>query len=210
MEFWQDWVIDKSFQILQELKKKYRFILIGGWAVYFLTRILKSKDIDIIVDFEELEKMKIEMNIGKTEFLRKYSAEIEGISIDIYVPYYSKLAIPVEEIKKHVLTIEGFSVPRGEIVLILKQQAEIERGKSVKGIKDRTDILSLLIFSSIDFDLYMKLLERYDVLHYRDRLKEIVKKSDVEFRYLGISNPRKKKKIKETLLRKLNQNPISP
>ena len=61
MEFWQNWVIDRSFRVLQELRKKYKFILIGGWAVYFLTKLLKSKDIDIIVDFVELERMKVEM-----------------------------------------------------------------------------------------------------------------------------------------------------
>ena len=81
MEFWQNWVIDKEVSCLTRAEKKYKFILIGGWAVYFLTKLLKSKDIDIIVDFGELERMKVEMRIEKTEFLKKYSCEIEGISM---------------------------------------------------------------------------------------------------------------------------------
>jgi hypothetical protein len=133
MEFWLPWVIDKSFQILQNLRKRYKFILIGGWAVYFLTKSLKSKDIDLIVDFEELEKMKLELKIGKTEFLRKYECEIEGVSIDIYVPFYSKLVIPPEEIKKNTMLVEGFRIPLPEILLILKQQAEMERKDTIKG-----------------------------------------------------------------------------
>lgn len=204
MEFWQNWVIDKSFSVLQELKKKYKFILIGGWAVYFLTKAIKSKDIDIVVDFEELEKMKLELKISKTTFLKKYACELEGISIDIYVPYYSKLALPLEEIKKSVLTIEGFKVPKPEIILILKQQAEIERRHSEKGLKDRVDLIALLWKSSIDFKKYKKLLEKYN-LNYRERLIEIVKQAKIEFEYLGIKNPREIKKIKKKIISEILQ-----
>jgi len=34
MEFWNEIMIDKSFRILKELRKKIDFILIGGWAVF--------------------------------------------------------------------------------------------------------------------------------------------------------------------------------
>jgi hypothetical protein len=203
MEFWQDWVIDKSFALLQSLRKKYRFILIGGWAVYFLTHTLKSKDIDIIVDYEELEKMKTELKIGKTEFLKKYSCEIEGISIDIYVPYYSKLAIPPEEIEKNTITIEGFRIPKPEILLILKQQAEMERKHSMKGEKDRVDILSLLLSGKIDFEKYRKFVEKFKLENYSKRLYEIISRARKEFEYLGIKNPREIKKLKEILLKDL-------
>lgn len=50
MEFWNDIAIDKSFKILQELRKEFDFVLIGGWGVYFLTKAVKSKDIDMMVD----------------------------------------------------------------------------------------------------------------------------------------------------------------
>ena len=54
MEYYQNIITAKSFQILQALKRQYDFILIGGWAVFLYTRTLKSKDIDIIVDYPAL------------------------------------------------------------------------------------------------------------------------------------------------------------
>lgn len=48
-DFYQRFLTDKSFSILTELKKRLKFILIGGWAVYFYTKSLKSKDIVILL-----------------------------------------------------------------------------------------------------------------------------------------------------------------
>jgi len=53
-EFWHNLITEKSFHLLQEFKKDFDFVLIGGWAVYLYTDSLKSKDIDIIVDLETL------------------------------------------------------------------------------------------------------------------------------------------------------------
>jgi hypothetical protein len=160
VEFWNEIIIDKSFKILQELKKKIDFVLIGGWAVYFLTKSIKSKDIDIIVDFENLSKIKSEMDLKKTDFLKKYEGEVEGVSIDIYVPYYSKFAIPVEEILKNTIRVESFKIPRPEILLILKQQAELERKNSVKGQKDRVDIICLAKIGEFDWKYYKRLVKK--------------------------------------------------
>ena len=45
-EFYQDLITQKSFEALQNLKREFDFILIGGWAVFLYTKDLKSKDID--------------------------------------------------------------------------------------------------------------------------------------------------------------------
>ena len=50
-EFYHELITEKSFKILQDLRKKIKFILIGGWAVFLYARTLKSKDIDIIIDY---------------------------------------------------------------------------------------------------------------------------------------------------------------
>ncbi len=201
MEFWNEIAIDRSFKLLQALKKKIDFILIGGWAVYFLTKAIKSKDIDIIVDFENLSKLKYEFDIKKTEFLKKYECEIEGTSIDIYVQYYSEFSLPIEEIVKNTLKIESFEIPKPEILLILKQQAEMERKDSVKGQKDRVDIICLAKSGMIDWKFYDKLIEKFDLKDYKKRLKEIVRSARKEFEYLGITNLREIKKIKEKILK---------
>lgn len=41
MRFWNDAIIEKSWDVLQTLKKRYDFILIGGWAVYLYTNAMK-------------------------------------------------------------------------------------------------------------------------------------------------------------------------
>ena len=50
-EFWHNLITEKSFGLLQNLRKQFDFILIGGWAVYLYTQSLKSKDIDIYIPF---------------------------------------------------------------------------------------------------------------------------------------------------------------
>jgi hypothetical protein len=77
-----------------------------------------------------------------------------------------------------------------EVLLILKQAAEVERAGSVKGLKDRIDILALLIYSEIDFNTYLSLVKKYSLSSYRERLKNLVETADREFKELGITNPR--------------------
>src|SRR3989344_4490106 len=97
-EYWNSLLTEKSWQILQDLRREYNFILIGGWAVYLFTKQQKSKDIDIVVGINELEKLK-GGGLGKNDNLKKYEIKKEEIDVDIYVEHYSKLAIPVEDIK---------------------------------------------------------------------------------------------------------------
>jgi hypothetical protein len=47
MGFWHSELVESSWSTLQQLKNRYEFILVGGWAVYLYTKALKSKDIDI-------------------------------------------------------------------------------------------------------------------------------------------------------------------
>jgi len=50
MEFWNNTLTEKSWKILQQLKKEnFDFVLIGGWAAYLWTKLHKSKDIDIVI-----------------------------------------------------------------------------------------------------------------------------------------------------------------
>ena len=73
----------------------------------------------------------------------------------MYVPYYSKFVLCFDCISKNTTVKQGMTVPRPEIVLILKQQAELERKESVKGQKDRVDILNILIKGGIDMRKYL-------------------------------------------------------
>lgn len=205
MEFWADRIVDKSWDVLLRLRTKYGFILIGGWAAYLHTKAIKSKDIDIVVDFETLEALQAEYDLKKNEHLKKYEIIADGISVDIYVPYFSRLPIPVEELHRYVVSVEGIQVLQPSALLILKQGAEKERSHSVKGQKDRTDVLNLLINGNVDLKEYYHLLDRYGLTGYRRRLITLVRNAEKEFSYLGIENPRKQKLLKKRFVERLRQ-----
>src|SRR3989344_4178938 len=200
MEFWNSLLTEKSWNILKDLKGKFDFILIGGWASYLWTKTHKSKDIDIIIDLKTLYKIKNEYKLIKNDRLKKYEIKFGEIDVDIYVPYYSKLSLPIEGLKNYFTVVEGFKVVTPEILLILKQGAELDRGNSVKGQKDRIDIMTLLFYSDINFKKYNEILKRYK-LDYIGELKKIIK----GFKDLKNLNTNAKdfKKIKNELLEKI-------
>jgi len=206
MEFWSSLLTEKSWNLLKELSKKdFNFIVIGGWAAYLWTKQHKSKDVDIIIpNFKDLEYLKKNYDLRKNDSLKKYEIKFEEIDVDIYVPYYSKLALPIEEIKSRITKIENMQVVSPEVLLILKQGAELERKDSVKGSKDRVDITTLLFFSEIDFKKYRILLRRYNLDHYLNRLLDIVNDFK-DINYLDL-NPREFKLKKIALLKNLRKN----
>lgn len=203
MEFWNSILTEKSWESLQDLQKKpFQFIVIGGWAAYLWTKQHKSKDLDIILpEFKDLDYLKKEYALKKNDTLKKYEIVFGEIDVDIYVPHYSKLGLPITEIVKHTTKIEGIQVVLPEILLILKQSAELDRRNSIKGRKDRVDIITLLLFTEINFSKYQGLLVQYHLEPYSSELKKII----LEFRdfdYVGL-NPRQYKPKKKELLGKL-------
>ena len=200
MEFWNESVTDRAWKVLIRLVNKFDPIVIGGWAAYLLTKTLKSKDIDVVVDFETLQKLKIDFGLKKNIHLKKYEAIVDEVSIDIYVPYFSKLAIPPEDLQKLSMRVEGIRIAKPEALLILKQQAELERKDSIKGLKDRVDILNILINSKVDFKKYHELIEKYKLEDYPRRLESIIRTAKKEFDYLGMRNLRKIRLMKKRLL----------
>src|SRR3989338_7272172 len=166
MDFWNNTLTEKSWNIMLGLKG-FDFVVIGGWAAYLWTKMHKSKDVDIVIkNFEDLDLLKKNYNLVKNDNLKKYEIKIEEIDIDIYVPFFSKLAIPVEDIANYTTKIQNFEVVKPEVLLILKQGAELDREKSVKGEKDRIDIATLLFNVEIDFKEYFNLLKKYKIEHF--------------------------------------------
>jgi len=196
-EYWNTLLTEKSWNILQDIKRKYDFILIGGWAAYLLAKQQKSKDIDIVVGIKELEKLKKE-NLIKNDRLKKYELKIEERDIDVYVEYYSQLTIPPEELKNHFIETQGFKVASPEALLVLKQGAYADRQNSVKGEKDKLDIISLLFFTGIGFKQYKAILAKYELEAFLGELKKILA-GFKGYDTLGMT-PREFKKKKEALL----------
>ncbi len=201
MQYYHDLITKKSFNVLKHFKQEYQFILIGGWAVFLYTKGLKSKDVDIILDYEELSRLKENFEVIKNERLKKYEIKIEGIDVDIYLPYFSNPGLPCQEIKKFTLTKENFTLPIPETLLILKQNAFLERKESPKGAKDKIDIFSLLLLESFDFSKYKNLLKKYHKEKLLLCLKELLKKT-FEIKELQISR-HKMAQLKKKILKEL-------
>jgi len=201
MEFWHSLITEKSFKVLQDLRRRFKFILIGGWAVFLYTKALKSKDIDLICEFKELEKIKDQIGIIKNERLKKYEAKTEDIDIDIYIPFYSDLGIPVKKIKDYTQNLEGFIVPKPEILLILKQKAYQERKGSTKGEKDKIDIISLLNKTEIDFTFYQKIFTENGLKDFENDLINLLTET-VEIKELNL-NQYQFSRLKKEWLKKL-------
>ncbi len=142
-------IVERSWAALQELRRRYQFVLIGGWAAWVHTRGAKSRDIDIVVDYPELARLRVDYQVRKNERLKKYEIKADGFDIDIYVPHYSTtLALPPEFVRQRAENREGFLVPDAETLLALKLGAWAERRGTPKGTKDQIDIQSLLPFTS--------------------------------------------------------------
>lgn len=173
-EFWHNLVTEKSYKLLQEIRKSFDFVLIGGWAIYFYIHGLKSKDIDIIVDLETLGKLKRKFDVYKNERLNKYEIKIDGIDIDIYVSYWSELGLPINKIIENTVSLEGFKLPSKEILLVLKLFVYFQRKTSLKGKKDLIDIISLLYFDNVNFELLNNILKDNNLSHLKNELQEIL------------------------------------
>jgi len=201
-QFWHNLITDKSFEELQNLRREVNFVLIGGWAIYFYTHQLKSKDIDIIVDMENLNRLKQKYNVYKNERLCKYEIKKENVDIDIYIPYWSNLGLKVESIMENTVSVEGFILPLKEILLILKLFAYSQRKNSLKGAKDIIDIISLLYYTEIDFVLFKNCIKDYNLLQLEKELREILN-SQFSVEELDI-NQKQYKDFKKKILAQLD------
>lgn len=144
MPYYHDLVTKKSWQELQQLVKTIDFTLLGGWAVYLYTQALKSKDIDILVDYDQLPMITKHYQLTKNARLHKYEAVKDPVQIDIYLPHFSQIGIPVEVLLQHTNTIQGFTTLQAPYLLALKLYTLRERGRTPKGRKDFLDVISLI------------------------------------------------------------------
>ena len=192
---WRDEVVERSWRVLGELRGFADFVLIGGWGVYFWTKKLKSRDIDVYIDQENFYRLQSELTqrgyaLKRNVRLLKFEALINDVEVDIYTPFMSKLVVPCSDVfeRKLYAVIEGFKVAFPEVLLLLKAQAAQDRWHAEKGLKDRVDIISLLKFADIKLDVLKQLLREYDTQNkLRDAITRAISESRIEYRYLGLA-----------------------
>ena len=129
-------------------------ILIGGWATFELVGGEISKDIDLIIFSDEV-RAKIGLRVSdlsKSDHHqgRKWRGIVDGIHIDIYLPYESqlgnKLRLRVEVLAEHTEPgfHKGWKLLTIEAHTITKMAALLDRPDSEKGLKDAGELLRLL------------------------------------------------------------------
>jgi len=80
----------------------------------------------------------------------------------------------LEKINSYTQNLKGFTVPKIEILLALKLYAYHERKNSIKGEKDKIDIISLLNTVDIDWILFKSISSRKII----NEIKEIITNQD--------------------------------
>lgn len=202
MAYYHNIITQKSWEELTKLGKTCNFVLIGGWAAYLYTKNLKSKDIDILIEYEELGKLREIYNVVKNERLKKYEARREEIQIDIYLPHFSTIGIPVEDLMKQTSSFEGFTLLKKEWLLALKIYVLGQRVRSAKGEKDFLDILSLFQ-TDIDTVKLVKIIKKYKL---ENAFKAFVEILDERNEALELDlNRHAYKKLKTIILHSLSQ-----
>lgn len=199
--FYHDIITQKSWEELTKLGKTCHFVLIGGWAAYLYTKNIKSKDIDILIEYEELGKLRKIYDVAKNERLKKYEARREEIQIDIYLPHYSVIGIPVEDLMKQTFSFEGFTLLKKEWLQALKIYVLSQRLRSAKGEKDFLDVLSLFQ-TDIDTAKLLKIIKKYKLESALKTFMEILNERNVALE-LDL-NRHKYKKLKTEILHHLN------
>lgn len=203
-EFWNSDITEASWNGLQRLSKEVGFVLIGGWAAYLYTRLQKSKDIDIVVDYSSLRVLEGAYRLSKNDRLRMYEIKLEKYDIDIYLPSYSALTVPPKDIlHEHHTSIEGFNVATAEALLALKLGAASDRGNSSKGQKDKIDILGILFYAGPDLQKLKAMLAEYGKPQYIELLRSTLAGFDLDsLSYLNL-NQNSFSKLKKRYLKEL-------
>jgi len=212
---WRDEIVDRAWSILIHLRGLSKFILIGGWAVYFWTRKLKSRDIDLCIDQDNFYRLQSELQkenvfISRDPRLRRYEARFGDVEVDIYTPFQSNLIIPIGAMfsNRWFANIEGHDVAVPEVLILLKLQSAKERWSSEKGLKDRVDLLSLLLYSDWKPELLRELAEKFNpTRELVNVLVRTVKESRVEYRYLDARYEREGRELREHLVQFLGSRP---
>lgn len=206
MEFWNSEITNDSWNELLVLSRTYNFILIGEWAIYLYTKLHKSRDIDIVVDYDQFWVLSKDFQLRKNPSVRRYEIKFRKFDIYIYTPFYSRLTVPVQDLINNFTIIENIKVSKIEELLILKLGAFDERVDSIKGQKDRLDIAGLVFYSSVDYARFTELLNKYEKRVYYKLLMNAVGNIDPRLlRYLNL-NESTYAKIKKKALEVINSN----
>lgn len=142
-------------------------VVLGGWATYLRTGLAKSHDIDVIVDYATLERLRSQLQLQSSRHVggQEFEANLEGVAVDIYPVYQSKLGqrlqFPVEVLLSQSEKIEQVKVLSAEAQFVAKMAALLDRSDTLPGEKDRQEMWALLSNEpGLNFKVVSRLFEQ--------------------------------------------------
>lgn len=150
---------ERSWGVYQEIHQTYPdAIVIGGWGSWLHNKAAKSHDIDIIVSPRDLSTIRETLELTESHHLGspKWCGTYEGIHLDVYVCYQSRLGqllkLPVEHLVEHRQLIDGYPTLNKEALLVAKAAARLDRPDTQPGRKDAEDMTIMLLEASDPWD----------------------------------------------------------
>jgi len=151
-EFYPEELTDQSRRVLDRVVAAAGdAILIGGWATWVRAGGPMSHDIDMIVGHDDLDALRghvDDLSTSTNVAGQKWRATLEGIHLDLYVPYQSRLGgvlqLRVEDLASRREQVDRWSVLAVPAHTSTKIAALLDRPDTMPGKKDRVEILSLL------------------------------------------------------------------
>ncbi len=150
---------ERSWEIYERLALRYPdAIVIGGWGTWLHVKAEKSHDIDLIVTFADMARLRSELEVTESSHIggRKWRSTFDGIHLDLYVPHQSelgdKLKMPVEALAPHVAAIDGHRTLSKEALIVAKSAARLDRPDTLPGKKDAVDMARIVLEASGEWD----------------------------------------------------------
>ncbi|HEX9889605.1 MAG TPA: hypothetical protein VGA69_09025 [Nitriliruptorales bacterium] len=142
-------------------------VLIGGWAIWVRTGGPMSHDIDLIVTHQQLATIaELGTDTSESHHLsgRKWRTTIDGIHLDLYVPYQSRLGqrlqLRIEHLATDVEIVDGWTVLDLPAHIASKLAALTDRPHTAPGIKDRYELAALILRDDADSTTTMTTLAK--------------------------------------------------
>jgi hypothetical protein len=187
-QFWNDESTKNSLAVLRKLTGKIDFVLIGGWAVNFYTKLQRSLDVDMAIDYKTLDFFR-EFGIEQYGELNiKYSI-IDSIYVDLFIDGFSdnELPFPVKDIMENYEVIDNIRVVERELLLLLKLCGYFRQDK-LKHQKDIVDVVGLLLLKDMDFAKLGRHIRRFGIPARTgtDAMLEYLDIGETLLEYLGV------------------------
>jgi hypothetical protein len=126
-------------------------VLIGGWGTWMRLHGEMSHDIDLIVDHGTLAVLEplLDGAVSKSAHLgNKRAADYRGVHVDLYLKYEStigrNMVLRPEFLARYSEVFDGTQVLSLEAQIVTKLCALVDRPNTMKGQKDRHEIIGLL------------------------------------------------------------------